>query len=332
MSFAESEKIKMSQLQAMELFVSAAREGSFSAAGRHNGLSPASVSRRIGELEARLGVQLFNRTTRHLALTEAGKAYLQRVEPALHSIEDAEAAALALQSTPRGTLRVHSRMLFGMTVVMPLMPQFQKMYPELKVELSLSERRIQLREEDFDIDLRIAAPKDESLMQRRLLATERILVAAPDYIARTPAVREPDDLVKHNCLTYWMGANDVVWRFMRKGKLKEMTVPSSFSANNGYVLHQLAVMGHGIALLDDYTVSGEIERGQLRRSAARLPRHQLHVRRGHFRDFFADELPAREDPRFRRLSGRERARPGQERWIGADAITGGQARQSAVNV
>ena len=102
-------------------------------------------------------------------------------------------------------------------------------------------------------------------MQRRLLATERILVAAPDYIARTPAVREPDDLVKHNCLTYWMGANDVVWRFMRKGKLKEMTVPSSFSANNGYVLHQLAVMGHGIALLDDYTVSGEIERGQLRR-------------------------------------------------------------------
>ena len=122
MSFAEYEKIKMSQLQAMELFVSAAREGSFSAAGRHNGLSPASVSRRIGELEARLGVQLFNRTTRHLALTEAGKAYLQRVEPALHSIEDAAAAALALQSTPRGTLRVHSRMLFGMTVVMPLMP------------------------------------------------------------------------------------------------------------------------------------------------------------------------------------------------------------------
>jgi DNA-binding transcriptional LysR family regulator len=265
MSFAENEKIKMSKLQAMELFVIAVREGSFSAAGRRSGLSPASVSRRIGELEAQLGVQLFNRTTRHLALTEAGKAYLQRVEPALHSIEDAEAAALALQSTPRGTLRVHSRMLFGMTVVMPMMPQFQKMYPELKVELSLSERRIQLREEDFDIDLRIAAPKDESLMQRRLLATERILVAAPDYIARTPVVREPDDLVKHNCLTYWMGANDVVWRFMRKGKLKEMTVPSSFSANNGYVLHQLAVMGHGIALLDDYTVSGEIERGQLRR-------------------------------------------------------------------
>jgi DNA-binding transcriptional LysR family regulator len=272
MSFAESEKIKMSQLQAMELFVSAAREGSFSAAGRRNGLSPASVSRRIGELEARLGVQLFNRTTRHLALTEAGKAYLQRVEPALHSIEDAEAAALALQTTPRGTLRVHSRMLFGMTVVMPLMPQFQKAYPELKVELNLSERRIQLREEDFDIDFRIAAPKDASLMQRRLLATERILVAAPDYIARMPSLRDPNDLSAHNCLTYWMGSNDVVWRFMRKGKLQEMMVPSSFSTNNGYVLHQLAVKGHGIALLDDYTVASEIERGQLRRL---LPGHRV---------------------------------------------------------
>lgn len=255
----------MSRLQAMELFISAVREGSFSAAGRRSGLSPASVSRHIGDLEARLGVQLLNRTTRHLSLTEAGKAYLQRIETALHGIEDAEAAALALQSKPRGTLRIHSRMLFGMTVVMPLIPQFQKLYPELKVELQLSERRIQLREDDFDIDLRIAMPKDPSLMQRRLLAAERILVASPDYLARKPAVRAPDDLAAHNCLTYWMGTGDVVWTFMRKGKLKEMTVPSSFAANNGYVLRELAVMGHGIALLDDYTVSREIESGQLKR-------------------------------------------------------------------
>jgi DNA-binding transcriptional LysR family regulator len=255
----------MSRLESMELFVSVVREGSFSAAGRRRGLSPASVSRHIGGLEARLGVQLLNRTTRHLALTEAGKTYLQRIETALHGIEDAAAAALALQSTPRGTLRIHSRMLFGMTIVTPLMPQFQKLYPDLKIELRLSERRIQLREEDFDIDLRIAAPKDPSLMQRRLLVTERILVAAPDYITRMPAIREPDDLALHNCLTYWMGSDDVVWTFMRKGKLKEIAVPSPFSTNNGFVLRQLAMTGHGIALLDDYTVSHEIESGGLQR-------------------------------------------------------------------
>jgi DNA-binding transcriptional LysR family regulator len=254
----------MSRLQAMELFVAAVKAGSFSAAGRRNGLSPASVSRHVGDLEARLGVQLLNRTTRHLALTEAGKTYLQRIETALHGIEDAESAALALQSTPRGTLRIHSRMLFGMTVLTPLLPRFQKLYPEIKVELLLSERRVQLREDEFDIDLQIAAPKDPSLMQRRLLKTERILVASPDYIARMPAVREPGDLGGHNCLTYWMGPDTVIWTFMRRGKLRELAVPSAFSTNNGYALCQLAAMGHGIALLDDYTVSREINSGRLR--------------------------------------------------------------------
>ncbi|MDQ8730751.1 LysR family transcriptional regulator [Bradyrhizobium sp. LHD-71] len=248
----------MSHLQSMELLVLTVRECSFSAAGRRVGLSPASVSRHIGELETNLGVQLLNRTTRHLSLTEAGKVYLQRAEQILHSVEDAAAAALALQKTPRGTLRVHSRMLFGMTVLTPLLPQFQKLYPELKVELSLSERRVQLREQDFDVDLQIAAPSDPSLMQRRLLASERILVAAPDYVARMPAVRVPGDLKRHNCLTYWLGSEEVAWKFMTKGKLTELVVPSSFSSNNGHVLIQLAAMGHGIALLDDYTVAAEL--------------------------------------------------------------------------
>ena len=253
----------MSKLQAMELLVATVREGSFSAAGRRAGLSPASVSRHIAELEAQLGVQLLNRTTRHLSLTEAGRSYAQRVEQVLHSIEDAEAAALALQATPRGTLRVHSRTMFGTTVLTPLMPKFQQQYPDLKVELRLSERRIQLREEEFDVDLQIAAPRDPSLMQRRLLTSERILVASPDYVACMPALRDPDGLAAHRCLTYWLGPEDVVWKFMRKGSLQEMVVPSSFSSNNGHVLKQLAVLGHGIALLDDYTVADEFSRGGL---------------------------------------------------------------------
>jgi DNA-binding transcriptional LysR family regulator len=253
----------MSKLQAMELLVATVREGSFSAAGRRAGLSPASVSRHIGELETQLGVQLLNRTTRHLSLTEAGRIYTQRIEQVLHSIEDAEAAAVALQAMPRGTLRVHSRTMFGTTVVTPLMPKFQKQYPDMKVELRLSERRIQLREEEFDIDLQIAAPKDPSLMQRRLLASERILVAAPDYVDRMPVLRSPDDLVAHRCLTYWLGPEDAVWKFMRKGALREMIVPSAFTSNNGHVLKDLAVMGHGIALLDDYTVANELARGRL---------------------------------------------------------------------
>jgi DNA-binding transcriptional LysR family regulator len=256
-------KRSMNRLQAMELFVSSVREGSFSAAGRRARLSPASVSRYVGELEAQLGVQLINRSTRHLGLTEAGKIFFQRTEQVLHGIEDAEAAALALQSTPRGTLRVHSRTLFGIKVLSPLIPQFQQLYPELKVELHLSERRVLLREEEFDIDFQIAAPKDPGLMQRRLVRSERILVASPDYVARMPKLRGPDDLAAHNCLTYWMGPDDVVWKFMRKSRHREIVVPSSFSSNNGIILCDLAVRGHGIALLDDYTVADEVKGGRL---------------------------------------------------------------------
>ena len=298
----------MDRLKALELFVGTAREGSLSAAGRRAGLSPASVSRHIGELEARLGVQLFHRTTRHLALTDAGRLFLQRVEELLHGIEGAEAAALALQAVPRGTLRIHSRTLFGMKVLTPLLPGFQQAYPELKVDLRLSERRIQLRDEEFDVDLLIGTPNDPSLMQRRLLASRRILVASPDYVRSRPALRVPGELAQHNCLTYWMGLEPVVWKFLdKRGALSEVAVPSAFTCNNGLILSELAAKGHGIALLDDYTVADELDDGRLVRllpgykvtnsnfdegvSAAFLPSAYLPEKIRVFIDFMAREVP-----------------------------------------
>jgi len=166
----------------MELFVSAVREGSLSAAGRRVGLSPASVSRQVAALEAALNVQLLNRTSRTLALTDAGREYLARLEPILQNLAEAEAAAAALQTTPRGTLRVHSRLMFGMRVVAPLIPALQARYPELRVELRLSEHPARLAEEEIDIDLRIGAPPDAQLMQRLLLRSERVLVASPNAV------------------------------------------------------------------------------------------------------------------------------------------------------
>lgn len=298
----------MDRLQTLELFVGTAHEGSLSAAGRQAGLSPASVSRHIGKLEARLGVHLFHRTTRHLALTDAGKAFLQRVEQVLHGIEDAEAAALALQTVPRGTLRIHSRTMFGIKVATPLLPRFQAAYPELKVELRLSERRIQLRDEEFDVDLLIGMPNDPSLVRRRLLASQRILVASPDYMRGRPPLREPADLAHHNCLTYWTAPEQVVWKFLSKGgALTEFAVPSFLTCNSGLILSDLAVMGHGIALLDDYTVADELKSGTLVRllpaykvtnssfdegvSAAFLPSTYLPEKIRVFIDFMAREVP-----------------------------------------
>ncbi|NGM19732.1 LysR family transcriptional regulator [Roseomonas stagni] len=255
----------MRRLQAMELFASAVREGSFSAAGRRAGLSPAAVSRQVAALEASLGTQLLNRTSRSLALTEAGREYLARLEPILQDIAEAEAAAAALQATPRGTLRVHSRLMFGMRVVAPLIPAFQERYPELRVELRLAEHAARLAEDDIDVDLRIGAPPERHLMQRRLLRSERVLVASPDYLTRMPALRSPRDLLAHHCLAYWMGPEDVVWRFLDQGVLEELRIAARFSANNGEVLRQMALAGHGIALLDDYTVREELEAGRLTR-------------------------------------------------------------------
>lgn len=260
----------MRRLQAMELFASAVREGSFSAAGRRAGLSPASVSRQIAALEAGLNVQLLNRTSRTLTLTDAGREYLARLEPILQNIAEAEAAAAALQATPRGTLRVHSRLMFGMRVVAPIIPAFQARYPDLRVELRLTEHPARMAEDEVDVDLRLSPSPDAQLMQRRLLRSERVLVASPGYLARMPPVAAPGDLRAHHCLTYWQGPEDVVWRFLDKGALEELTIVARFTCNNGEVLREMALSGHGIAMLDDYTVRPDLAAGRLVRLLPQL--------------------------------------------------------------
>jgi DNA-binding transcriptional LysR family regulator len=261
----------------MELFVWSVRQGSFSGASRQAGLSPASVSRHIAQLEASLGVQLLNRTSRKLALTEAGQAYFERIEPALESIREAKAAAGAFQATPSGTLRVHSRMMFGIRIIGPLIPCFQALYPSVRVELRLTEQPANLTVEELDVEFCIGQPPDSSLRQRLILASERFLVASPAYLSRMPPLSQPSDVMAHACLTYRLGPEEPVWRFLADGRLDEIAVPSAFSTNNGEVLRTLAMLGHGIALLDDYTVQPDIDAGRLVRlySAHRVTNTQF---------------------------------------------------------
>ena len=253
----------MANLRALELFVSSVSEGSFSAAARRAGLSPAAVSRHVGALEASLGVQLLNRTSRSLALTEAGQNYVGRVEPILRGLREAGEEAASFQTELRGTLRVHSRVTFGTRVVAPLLPAFRSRYPGLVVELRLEEHEANLGTEEHDIDLRIGAPQDVNLMQRRILRSERVLVASPGYLARAPRLDVPEDIRTHNCLTYWLGPEPAVWRFLRDGVLQEITVPASCRSNSGEVLRNLAVAGEGLALLDDYSVADDVSAGRL---------------------------------------------------------------------
>jgi DNA-binding transcriptional LysR family regulator len=260
----------MNRLQGMELFAAAARLGSFSEAGRRAGLSPASVSRIIGEFEAHLRVQLFNRTSRSLALTEAGATYLARIEPLLDAVRMAEAEAASFQTRPSGRLLVHSRLMFGNRVLAPLIPDFQARYPEITVELLLAEHPADLGHHDaqVDVEIRIGPAPDPALASERILETDRILVASPGYLATAEAVRRPADIARQRCITYRMGAEEPVWRFARGGGLEEVRIRPATATNSGEVMRMLALAGHGITLLDDYTVQDDIEAGRLVRLLA----------------------------------------------------------------
>ena len=262
----------MNRLQGMELVVAAARLGSFSEAARKAGLSPASVSRIIGEFESELRVQLFNRTSRSLALTEAGATYLRRIEPILDALRRAEAEAVAFQTRPSGRLRVHSRLMFGNRAVAPLIPAFQSTYPDVTVELLLAERHADLSHYDtgVDIEIRIGRSPDPSVESVLILPTEPVLVASPAYLRAAPPLTRPADLAAHRCLAYLINTEEPVWRFARDGILEEVGIRPLTATNSGEVLRMLALAGHGIALLYDYTVQSDLAAGRLRRPLAHL--------------------------------------------------------------
>jgi DNA-binding transcriptional LysR family regulator len=256
-------------LQPMRIFVSVVQNGSLSSAGRQLGLSPASVSRHISALEASLGCRLVNRTSRKLTLTEAGELYFAKVEQILHQIAEANDSVAQLQSMPRGTLRVHSRMLVGHLYVVPALPTFLAQNPEVKIDLLLSNRVADLVEQNIDIDIRIGKLLDSSLVAKKLAVSERILCAAPGYLRQRPAIRKPSDLAAHNCLTYRINLGRTVWRFLnRSDVLEEIPVAGNLQSDNGQALLAATRAGVGVSLMPDWAVRDDLASGKLRRLLA----------------------------------------------------------------
>ena len=257
----------------MRIFVSVVQSGSLSSAGRQMGLSPASVSRHITALEDSLGARLLNRTSRKLTLTEAGELYFAKVEQLLYQLQDANESVAQLQAQPRGTLRVHSRMLIGHLHIVPLLPAFLAQNPEIKVDLLLSNRVVDLVEENIDVDIRIGKLVDSSLVARKLAPAERFLCAAPAYLDRHPAIEKPSELTAHNCLTYRVNLGRTVWRFLdADDALEEIPVSGNLQTDNGLALLAATLTGVGIALMPDWSVRREIGDGRLRRL---LPQYRV---------------------------------------------------------
>jgi len=251
-------------LRDMELFVTVVQCGSFSAAGRKISLSPASVSRYINSLEDKLGVRLLNRTSRKLSLSDTGLIFLQRAESILNDVRDLSVEVSDEHISPRGTLRVHARVLIGEEHIAPALPGFMARYPEIKVDLTLSNEVVDLIEQNIDVDIRIGQLADSSLIARKFVDSERVLCAAPAYLADKPAIEKPEDLLAHNCLAYRVNLGDVAWRFLNKeGELIEVPIGGNMLTNSGPALKIATLAGLGISLMPDWSVNRDIAAGRL---------------------------------------------------------------------
>jgi len=255
----------MDQFSALKAFCRVVDAGGFSAAAAGLNVSHTVMSKQVRQLETRLGVQLLNRTTRRLALTEAGQAYYERARRILDELQEADLAVSRHHAAPRGTLRINAPMAFGTLDMAQWLPRFMARHPELKVDLVCNDRFVDLIEEGFDVALRLAREmQDSSLIARRLARTATMLVATPSYLARHGTPAAPQDLAHHNCLTYTLVPRPHEWEFNGPdGSRINVAVAGSFQSNNGIALRSAALAGVGIATTAAFIVHEDLAHGTL---------------------------------------------------------------------
>lgn len=254
----------MDTLGDMTAFVRVVEARTFTAAAQRLGWSKSVVSRRLAELEERLGARLLNRSTRRLSLTEAGRAYYDRCVRILADIEETEASVASLHAEPRGQLSINAPMSFGMLHLPSAIAEFMASYPEVGVDLVLNDRFVDLIDEGYDLALRIGTLADSALYARKLAACRRVLAASPDYLARHGEPRHPGDLAHHECLVYSMNSNADIWRLTGPdGQQINARIAGRLSANNGDVLRDVAVAGGGIVLSPTFLICDQLADGSL---------------------------------------------------------------------
>lgn len=253
----------------IRLFLKIAEKGSLVAAGRELGLSASTVSERLAALEAHYGVVLFNRTTRSISLTEAGRTLVEGARVVLGEVDDLDARIRYGAQTLSGPVRISAPVDLGRSILSDVVADFAEEHPAISIELSLSDGYVDIVGEGFDIALRFGAVTDSTLRIRSLGQFQRIVCAAPSYIEAHGAPQVPADLTGHNCLVMRFGRTlDNVWRF---GSGKAVTVRGNKTVNDGWLVRQWALAGQGIILKSELDVAGDLKSGRL---VALLQDHQ----------------------------------------------------------
>lgn len=250
-------------LMDMMLFVAVVENKSFSAAARQFGVTKSIVSKRITRLEKRLGIQLIFRSTRKLSLSEAGNELFERCLRIKADLEDAELALTVSRNKPHGTLRINCPVSFGYLHLVPAISDFNKIYPEVHVELFLGMLYDDLIESGLDMAIRIGELPDSNLSARKLTVRRMLVSASPEYLKKYGTPKEPEDLLKHNCLRHLHSPTGTEWRFVRDNHIVRIPIQGNFAATSSQTIESAAVAGMGIAMLPGYMTTSDIKKGNL---------------------------------------------------------------------
>lgn len=248
----------------LKIFLAVVRQGSFAAVARDRNIDPSSVSRAISSLEKELGIRLFQRTTRQLSLTASGAIYYEQMERIIDEMERAISAATELSQSPKGTLRVTASVAFGVSCIVPLLPEFEMAYPELSMDLVLSDAVLDLVSDRIDMAIRLGTLSDSSLIAQRLMQTRYFVCASPEYVKQHGWPKTPLDLANHNCLRFPFPGFRSQWQFKDSaGRIESVAVSGRMVISNAIALKDCAIASMGVSLLPNWLVRDEINSGRL---------------------------------------------------------------------
>lgn len=263
-TFLYTDQMALRNLDDLAVFVQVMERGSFSAAARDLHVTPKRVSTRIARLEQALGVTLFERNTRSLRITHEGHAIAERARAALAMLEDMQELASSGKHELQGAIRLTAPAPFGRKYVTPAIAEFRRMYPQVGFELRLSDQVQDLYADDLDLAIRMGGLADSRLVARRVADNRRILVAAPEYLARHGIPSRPEDLAAHHCLVFtYPGLLQNTWPLCRSRREKAVAVQGSLCSDNGDVLNAWCLAGLGISLRETWDVHEELRAGTL---------------------------------------------------------------------